>query len=410
MELQVVAERKAPLVLDQEVPFKFEELFFSRTNPRGVINFGNGVFQRISLYSWDELFKKPHNVIRHPDMPRGVFWLLWDTLKKGEPIGAYVKNRAKDGRHYWVYAIVTPIESGYLSVRLKPSALLSVVTDEYKALLSMEVKDKLEPKASAALLLKRLAQLGFEDYGSFMAAALSQEMAARNQQLRREPDRMIACYDQLNVAAKALLNQAEAIFNAYASSKYVPLNLTIQAAQLGAGGATIGVISDNYSLISSEIKDNLTKFIASAQQVLKSINSGQFLLCTAKVQHEVVDFFRTETSSDQHDKEQEMSFLEQQEKEYQLKAVESLRTITQQAERFEQDCDDMKMLTSGLEVTRVMGQMESSRLTGVKDGLDELMEDLKVFQVAVTNSLKEIGTLNRNIQQNARQLMKFMKT
>src|SRR5208337_645098 len=95
---------------DGEVPYSFEELFFSRTNEKGHILSGNKTFQTISMYSWGELLNRPHNIIRHRDMPRGVFWLLWDTIKKGKPIAAYVKNRAKDGRYYWVLAIVTPIE------------------------------------------------------------------------------------------------------------------------------------------------------------------------------------------------------------------------------------------------------------------------------------------------------------
>lgn len=109
MDAELTGARAQIAIVDVEVPFTFEELFFSRTNWRGVILAGNSVFQRVSLYSWDELIQKPHNVIRHPDMPKGVFWLLWDTIKKGEPVGAYVKNRAKDGRYYWVFAIVTPI-------------------------------------------------------------------------------------------------------------------------------------------------------------------------------------------------------------------------------------------------------------------------------------------------------------
>ena len=140
----VTISPKLPSV-DEEVPFIFDELFFSRTDGRGVILAGNSVFQRVSHYSWNELIKKPHNVIRHPDMPKGVFWLLWDTIKRGDPVGAYVKNRAKDGRYYWVFAIITPVEGGYLSVRLKPSSdLFAVVAQEYKSLLAI-VSDNKSP-------------------------------------------------------------------------------------------------------------------------------------------------------------------------------------------------------------------------------------------------------------------------
>jgi len=360
------------------------------------------------MYSWDELINRPHSLIRHPDMPRAVFWLLWETIKKGEPIGAYVKNRAKDGRYYWVFAIVTPIEAGYLSVRLKPSALLSVVEGEYKSLVAAATKNKLSPGESAAILLERLAQLGFPDYGAFMAAALSKELAARDQHLRREPDRMIACFDELVAAANSLLEQAEAIFAAYARNKYIPLNLRVQAAQLGDAGVTIGAISSNYNVISATIKNNMSQFIASAQQVLTTINNGLFLLGVAKVQQEVAEFFGAETSSGKLSHQQEMLSLQRQQRAYQGKAVDGLRAIAEQAGRFQQDFTEMKRLAASLEVTRVMGKMESSRLAVARDGLDELIGDLESFQAAIADGLRKIEQMNRSIQSNAGRLLEIM--
>jgi PAS domain S-box-containing protein len=408
VEIQSSEKRKTLPSLDQEVPFSFAELFFSRTDARGVIISGNSVFQRISMYSWDELINKPHNIIRHPDMPRAVFWLLWETIKKGEPIGAYVKNRAKDGRYYWVFAIVTPVEQGYLSVRLKPSALLPIVDGEYKSLVAAATKNKLSPKDSAAILLERLAQLGFQDYGAFMAAALGKELAARAQHLRREPDRMIGCFDELLAAANSLLDQAGAIFEAYAKNKYIPLNLRVQAAQLADAGVAIGAISSNYNVISAAIKDNMSQFIASAQQVLRTINNGLFLLCVAKVQQEVAEFFSAESSSGKLSHEQEMISLQQQQRAYQRKAVDGLRAITERAERFQQDFTEMKRLAASLEVTRVMGKMESSRLAVARDGLDELIDDLESFQTAIADGLRKIERLNWSIRSNAGRLLEIM--
>ena len=408
VEIHFTEKRKTLPSLDQEIPFSFEELFFSRTDARGVILSGNGVFQRISMYSWDELINKPHSLIRHPDMPRAVFWLLWETIKKGEPIGAYVKNRAKDGRYYWVFAIVTPIEAGYLSVRLKPSAMLSIVDGEYKSLVAAAIKDKLSPQESAALLLERLAQLGFPDYAAFMAAALSKELAARAQHLRREPDHMIACFDELVAAANSLLDQAGAIFDAYARNRYIPLNLRVQAAQLGDAGVTIGAISSNYNAISATVKNNMSQFIASAQQVLTTINNGLFLLGVAKVQREVAEFFAAETSSSTPSHQQEMLSLQQQQRAYQRKAVEGLHAITEQAGRFQQDFTEMKRLSASLEVTRVMGKMESSRLDVARDGLDELIDDLETFQTAIADGLRKIEHLNWSIRSNAGRLLEIM--
>lgn len=67
-----------------EAPFGLHEVFISRTDERGVIKAANYVFKRVTHYEWEELLGAPHKIIRHPDMPKGVFQLFWDTLKRGE--------------------------------------------------------------------------------------------------------------------------------------------------------------------------------------------------------------------------------------------------------------------------------------------------------------------------------------
>lgn len=387
-----------------EVPFGFDELFFSRTNEKGHILAGNCVFQRVSLYGWDELLNQPHNIVRHPDMPRGLFWLFWDRLKKGEPIGAYVKNRAKDGRHYWVYAIVTPIDGGYLSVRLKPSGpLFRAIEQEYRLLAAAEKAERLKPADSAERLCKRLQELGFGSYTAFMAKALGQEYAARNAALGRPRDPTIDHFDALADASKIMLTQAELTSEAYAVNAYVPLNLRVQAAQLGDIAATIGVISTNYNIISEEIKAMLDEFMTLAGKVVEAINLGLFLVCTANVQREMVEIFEGERSG--ISREAEAHLLEAQNAAYQQSAVDSLHGLSRQAERFHQSCTEMKRLAAGLEVTRVMGKIESARLDTTAEGLNDLIDNLEDFQTAISDSLKEIDRMNRKIHRNIQDLL-----
>ncbi len=85
-----------------------DELIVTKTDPRGVLTYANDVFLRLSALREDEAIGKPHNVIRHPDMPRAVFKLLWDALDQRQEVFAYVINLATDGAHYWVLAHVTP--------------------------------------------------------------------------------------------------------------------------------------------------------------------------------------------------------------------------------------------------------------------------------------------------------------
>jgi PAS domain S-box-containing protein len=100
----------------------------SETDTRGVITYANPRFCEVSGYTLEELIGKPHNVVRHPDMPKEVFKELWDTIKAGKIWQGEIKNRCKDGSHYWVLATVGPIfdENGeissYVSMRVDITA------------------------------------------------------------------------------------------------------------------------------------------------------------------------------------------------------------------------------------------------------------------------------------------------
>jgi PAS domain S-box-containing protein len=122
-----------------------DEIIVSKTDLKGRITYGNQVFIKLSGYAESELLGKPHNIIRHKEMPKCVFKLLWDRIEKGEEIFAYVVNQSKNGDHYWVFANVTPSFDnagkiiGYYSVRRKPKeAAVKTVQSIYTALLSAE--------------------------------------------------------------------------------------------------------------------------------------------------------------------------------------------------------------------------------------------------------------------------------
>lgn len=106
-----------PQPTGREILFGQEEIIVSKTDLRGIITYANPVFTRIAGFSEAELIGQPHNMIRHPDMPRCVFGLLWTQLKAGKEVFAYVKNMARNGDHYWVHAHVTPTfgESGAIT-------------------------------------------------------------------------------------------------------------------------------------------------------------------------------------------------------------------------------------------------------------------------------------------------------
>lgn len=145
------------------------DFIVSKTDTKGRITYGNRIFIEFSGYTERELIGTQHNIIRHPDMPRGVFKFLWDTIGQGNECCAYVKNLAKDGSFYWVFANITPDYdeqgriNGYFSVRRKPGkAAVDVMSDVYRAMLAEEQKagPKEAMNASLGWLVNVLTQKG----------------------------------------------------------------------------------------------------------------------------------------------------------------------------------------------------------------------------------------------------------
>lgn len=129
----------------QERVMREDDFIISKTDLKGRITYCNRIFIEFSGYSESELLGAQHNIIRHPDMPRGVFKLLWDTMGNGDEIFAIVKNMSRDGGFYWVNANVTPNRDvqgnieGYFSARRKPSrGAVAAAGDLYRAMLDEE--------------------------------------------------------------------------------------------------------------------------------------------------------------------------------------------------------------------------------------------------------------------------------
>lgn len=126
--------------------FDKDEIIVSKTDLKGHILYANRVFMRVGIFEEKSLIGSPHSILRHPEMPRCVFKLLWQKIQAGQEIFAYVVNRATNGDHYWVLAHVTPSfdasgnVNGYHSNRRVPErrTLDEVVIPTYKKLLRTE--------------------------------------------------------------------------------------------------------------------------------------------------------------------------------------------------------------------------------------------------------------------------------
>lgn len=157
--------------------FAEDEIIVSKTNAKGIITYANDIFLKIADYEESDVINKPHSLVRHPEMPRSVFKLLWDTIKSGNEIFAYVVNLGKKGDHYWVLAHVTPSFDaqgqvvGYHSNRRVPRRdALDTIQQVYRILMEEERKQSTAKAAAEAgcNLLHKLLQDKGTSYEKFI--------------------------------------------------------------------------------------------------------------------------------------------------------------------------------------------------------------------------------------------------
>ncbi len=171
-----------PTPLDREIKLDPSRVIMSKTDARGIIEYANDYFMEISGYEEYELMGQPHNVIRHPDMPKVIFKLLWERLHRGENIHALVKNLAKDGRYYWVltsfetkYDDEGEIISHYARRKAAPAKAVFQIEKLYKTLLVIEKKQS--PEASKKYFLGLLEEKGI-DYDTFILSILEADQTS----------------------------------------------------------------------------------------------------------------------------------------------------------------------------------------------------------------------------------------
>lgn len=139
-------------IIDEAIKLNSKKYIVSKTNTKGIITYGNDYFVEISKYSECQLIGQPHNIIRHPDMPKVIFKLIWENIQTKQSIMGIIKNLAKDGRYYWVVTEFTvqvdPLNnniSGYTAFRQSASNKQIVEIERlYKILLEIEKESGIE--------------------------------------------------------------------------------------------------------------------------------------------------------------------------------------------------------------------------------------------------------------------------
>ena len=376
-------------VSDRIIAVPQSSLIISRTDMRGVIQSVNEAFIDISGYATEELINAPHKIVRHPDMPKGVFQLLWDRLKDGRPVAGYVKNKCKNGDAYWVFAIITPLDGGFMSMRIRPDPThVATIEKLYKDLRTSERDGTLSPSQSARKIDDAAVELGFTHYMSFITQQLTLELTQRDAQTGKPINQKTASIASLMKDWRSAWADCDDILMAYESFDLKPMNMRIQSGHLKSKGVALSVIASNFAAISSEINTDLANFSHAMETVTETILDCLFLANVHNLITEASELLQQEghCHGDQDD-----IFGQQNElyaKDIALCEGRVLKSLTE----FLDTTEKIKRQLSALSVTRVMCAIEVAQLSGHEgDDLTAIIEDLDTFQTATRIKLGGIS-------------------
>ncbi len=431
-----------------EAKFNVDEIFFSSTDTKGIILSGNKVFYKIAKYPPEELIGQPHNIVRHPDMPKTVFKLLWDYIKNKKPIIAYVKNMAKDGSYYWVVALVLPIigKDGkikkYLSIRVKPtSEYFKVIPALYKKLLDIERKFGVDDALSS--LNEELEKLGFKNYDEFMYSVLREEILSKWEHLKIKTvdiypsdefskaiyavfkyskdidsiyDNIYSKIDKLERFGKILKEKSEYIFNLTDNIRLISLNSSVESFKLGSEGTSFSVLSAEMrknseigNKIIEEMKNTTDEISYVLQKIVDSISISKLEILT--ITQFLSEMLSADMASSSEQSLCDLMYLLDQSSQEDLKLSHALNKLLND---ISEDIKKLKILIKRLEFLYLNGMVESAHQTETSFSIiftevNKLVDSTRGIVTEISNPLIEVIDENKKIYMGIQKISNYLE-
>jgi len=430
-------------ILTIESPFNFDELFFSVTDERSEILFANDVFLRVAKYSKEEILGEYHKVIRHPDMPKAAFRILWKFIQSGKSVAVYVKNKAKDGSYYWVIALVFPCECGYLSIRLKPS---STVFDLVKQLYSetLDYESNLESKGakredvvneSEKYLIQKLQKAGYRDYEEFMQYALLKEMYEREHMLgtfnQKKEKRsktlaidthrlatletilteMVYYSNELHGLHKKLLIHSGFLLNLSKTIQAISQNARLQSSKLDKSDQSLFVVSEKMGEQTHEGEIHLDGLISSISDLRNLFSALNFEIISSKLQVEMTEFYKEELTNNEPGEDNQVSKSERvigllhAAFEPRLRQLNSsIQSIPKEQSKLLDSMTHIERFLTVLKFIYMTGKVEISRMGATENMFMETFEELSR---EITKAEDQLTSLRNVLLENGNLFTKF---
>lgn len=386
------------------------DLLVSRTDSRATILAANKAFERVSGFEWENLHKASYEFLRHPDMPKGIFWLIWDALKQKKPVGSFIKNRSHNGSYFWVFAFIAPQDDGFVSICIKPTPeAVKMVSKEYAALLKEEKEQGLTPEQSGEYFSNQIQDLGFRNYEHFSTMSASEQVQARHKELRLPTSELIKSLSEVSDSWNKVSVQCDLIKEAHEQISHTPTNLRVQAAHLNDRGIPLSVIASNFTFLASEIEAMMKMFLKQGAEVESQINQAAFSACLATSMEEVVGKLQNETvDMGNIDWEAEAKLMDTQKQARVDKAASTLSAARQEINSFSTLLEETARIMSGLSVAKVMCEIENAYVgANSSSGVTNIIGELAKFQTTARGclfdirlNLSQIAQSIKNVQSN----------
>ncbi len=402
-QMVTLPEPSAPQGHAVDIPA--HDLLVSATDDRGVICHASQDLCRITRMSRDALLGAPHKVLRHRDMPRGLFHLMWARLRAGQPVCAYIRNATGDGNHYWAFTAITPTRDGFLSVAVRPQGdLFDSAQALYAAMLAEEAQG-LAPEKSADWMLARLTAEGHPDFDSYACAALNAEYA-RRPDIDRAGDSDVDKIARLTGLMAEAEELSQKIIFIFQQVRGEPINLRILAGRLEGAGLAIGTISKNYETMAAEMYQMVERLRCERTGLLMRMR-GALMHAQANAQVATLMTLAARQSAARPDaadtSPEGREMLQDQADALSALSRAAVAEVATLGKVVPDLCRQLRRRINGLDLVKLLCRVESGRMSDVDTGLTGIIARLELAHqetdrhlAALTAIALRIDTLSKS--------------